>query len=167
MLFTSLSQEHMEELLPIWKFCLEPSFPHLVQAFRFLVATSSEWSRWVDTPRLATESWTSAMGHRKENKDARCKHNLLYSCSISTRTWEKIILTFNLNFVWLKNVTKNSDVSSSSAVWSQLCCTSNKKTPTLAQSRLNIGTAYTTQEKRCLDSAWLRFCQNTKIFKGK
>lgn len=95
MLFTSLSQEHMEELLPIWKFCVEPSFPHLVEALRFLGASSAACSVWVITPRLAINSCFSFCSGAWEREWQRI-HNLLWHCNISTNVWKKGNLAFQL-----------------------------------------------------------------------
>lgn len=159
MLFTSLSQKHMEELLPIWKFCVEPSFPRLVEALRFLRASSFACSVWVITPRLAINSCFSFCSGA-QGREWWCIHNLLWHCSISTKVWKKI-LTFNCNFVWLKRVMKNSNLWSPSAVWRPLCSKSKKKSPAPAESRLIMSTAYTARERRCSSSVWLKFCQNT------
>lgn len=137
----------MEELLPIWKFCVEPSFPHSVEVLRFLGASSSACSVWVITPNLAINSCFSFC-NGAQGREWWCIHNLLWHCNISTKMWNKIKLAFQLQLCVPDECNERQHLWSASAVWRQLCCKSKKNSPAPAESRLIMSTTYSAQERR-------------------
>lgn len=151
----------MEEFLPIWKFCVEPSFPHLVEALRFLGASSSAYSVWVITPRLAINSCFSFCSGAQGREWQRI-HHLLWHCNISTKVWKKPKpLTFNCSFVWLKSVMKDSKLGSTKC--SLKTTLLQKQRELSCRCRVQADHehyVFSTREKRCSSSVWVRFCQN-------
>lgn len=152
----------MEELLPLWKFCVEPSFPHLVEALRFLGASSSACSVWVITPRLAINSCLSFCSGA-QGREWQCIHNLLWHCNVLPK-YEK---TQNLDFQLQLCVAE--ECHGRQPLMVHKC---NLKT-TLLQKRKELPCPcrvqadhehyiYSTRENRCSSSVWVRFCQNTR-----